>query len=180
MKDLRWNYSFKVWTIVLRVWNLHRLHELLLEVILRRKFDILYLSGNPVGFFAFIAVQESSPLRVFQEMFGLSSLESEQKIRAAYEEAHAKDALPVFNEAESAVFNRDRAHRSWELSFTNEFLNCMEEYRGIVQVFTTNRLQDMDVATLHRFDYKLEFGYLLPDGIVTFYHRILRPLVGLT
>jgi AAA+ superfamily predicted ATPase len=104
--------------------------------------------------------------------------ETEARIRAAYEEAASKDAVLVVNEAESLVFNRDRAGRSWELSFTNEFLNCMEEFKGGVQIFTTNRLSDMDSAALRRFDYKLEFAYLKPDGILAFYDRFLRPLVA--
>ncbi len=53
----------------------------------------------------------------------------------------------------------------------------MEAFQGI-QIFTTNRLSDLDVASLCRCDYKLEFGYLKPHGIMIFYHKMLRPLVG--
>ncbi len=89
--------------------------------------------------------------------------ETEQRIRSAYEEAALKEAVLIIDEAESLVLNRDRAQHSWELSFTNEFLNCMEEFR-FIQIFTTNRLTDLDSATLRRFTYKLEFGYLEPDA----------------
>jgi SpoVK/Ycf46/Vps4 family AAA+-type ATPase len=103
--------------------------------------------------------------------------ETEQRIRSAYEEAAAKDAVLIIDEAESLVLNRDRAQHSWEMSFTNEFLNCMEEFRG-VQVFTTNRMTDLDSASLRRFTHKLEFGYLEPSAAVTLYKQILSPLVG--
>ena len=82
----------------------------------------------------------------------------------------------MVDEADSLIFNRDKAQHSWELSFTNEFLNCMENFRGI-QIFTTNRLSDFDGASLRRFNYKLEFHYLKPEGKIIFYERLLAPLV---
>ncbi|MFC1833242.1 AAA family ATPase [Thermodesulfobacteriota bacterium] len=96
--------------------------------------------------------------------------ETEKRIRSAYEEAEAKDAVLLIDEADSLLFNRDRAVRSWEISFTNEFLNSMESFTGI-QIFTTNRFEDLDVATLRRFAFKLGFDYLI------FYKTILAPLV---
>ncbi len=47
-----------------------------------------------------------------------------------------------------------------------------------IQIYTTNRLTDLDAATLRRFDHKVEFGYLKVEGIVIFYKKILQPLVG--
>ena len=101
--------------------------------------------------------------------------ETEANIRSAYEEAESKGVL-VVDEADSLIFNRDKAQHSWELSFTNEFLNCIENFRGI-QIFTTNRLSDLDSASLRRFNYKLEFGYLKPEGKIIFYKSLLAPLV---
>jgi transitional endoplasmic reticulum ATPase len=101
---------------------------------------------------------------------------TERNIKEAYEEAAAKDAILVFDEADSFLFTRDRAVRSWEISHTNEFLTWMEEFRG-VQVFTTNRLSDLDKASLRRFNHKIEFCYLTPEGNVSFYEKLLAPLV---
>jgi transitional endoplasmic reticulum ATPase len=103
--------------------------------------------------------------------------ETEHNIRDAFEEAQSKEAVLVFDEADSLLGNRDRAAHSWETSEVNEFLIWMECHKGI-QVFTTNRLMDLDPAALRRFNYKVEFGYLKPDGIVIFYKKILQPLVG--
>lgn len=100
---------------------------------------------------------------------------TERNIREAYEQA-GEDSVLVFDEADSLIFNRDRADRSWEISHTNEFLTWMEQFPGI-QIFTTNRLSDLDKASLRRFNHKLEFRYLKPEGNVTFYKRLLAPLV---
>ena len=103
--------------------------------------------------------------------------ETEQNIRNAYEEAQTQEAILIFDEADSLVFNRDRAEHSWELSFTNEFLTWMESFDGI-QIFTTNRLKDLDDASLRRFNHKVEFGFLKPDGNVIFYEKLLAPLIN--
>jgi SpoVK/Ycf46/Vps4 family AAA+-type ATPase len=102
--------------------------------------------------------------------------DTEKNIREAYEEAQSKEAMLIFDEADSLIFNRDRADHSWELSFTNEFLTWMESFDGI-QIFTTNRLKDLDNASLRRFNHKVEFGYLKPDGNVIFYEKLLATLI---
>ncbi|MGO9569295.1 MAG: AAA family ATPase [Desulfomonilaceae bacterium] len=103
--------------------------------------------------------------------------ETEQNIRACFEEAAEKEALLVFDEADFLLGNRDRAVHAWEISQVNEFLTAMESFRG-VQIYTTNRLTDLDSATLRRFNHKIGFGYLKPEGNLAFYDRILQPLVG--
>lgn len=103
--------------------------------------------------------------------------ETEQNIRHCFEEAASKDAVLVFDEADSLLGTRERAAHSWEITQVNEFLTWMECHKGI-QIYTTNRLTDLDSAALRRFNYKLEFGYLEPDGNVIFYKKILLPLVG--
>ena len=103
--------------------------------------------------------------------------ETEQNVRTCFEEAAGRDAVLIFDEVDFLLGNRDRAAHSWEISQVNEFLTAMECFRGI-QVYTTNRLADLDPATLRRFNYKVEFGYLKPSGVVTFYHKLLCPLVG--
>jgi transitional endoplasmic reticulum ATPase len=103
--------------------------------------------------------------------------ETEHNIRDAFEEAQSKEAVLVFDEADSLLGSRDRAVHSWEITQVNEFLTAMESFRGF-QVYTTNRLTDLDPATLRRFNHKVEFGYLKPSGVLSFYKKILQPLVG--
>jgi SpoVK/Ycf46/Vps4 family AAA+-type ATPase len=101
--------------------------------------------------------------------------EGEKNIKWAFQEAEAEDAILIIDEADSLLFSRERAVRSWEISFTNEFLTRMERFRGIL-ICTTNRLKDLDDASIRRFNHKLEFDYLLPRGNVIFYEKLLACL----
>jgi len=102
--------------------------------------------------------------------------EAEKNIRDAFEEAEREEAILIMDEAESLLFNRDRAQRSWELSLTNEFLTSMERFRGIL-ICTTNRMEDLDAASIRRFNHKLDFDFLTPEGNVIFYKKLLSPLI---
>jgi transitional endoplasmic reticulum ATPase len=62
--------------------------------------------------------------------------------------------------------------RSWETSFTNEFLTQMERFNGIL-ICTTNRLKDLDSASIRRFNHKIEFRYLTMKGSMIFYNLFL-------
>jgi len=103
--------------------------------------------------------------------------EGEKNIKQAFAEAEAEEAVLIIDEADSLLFSRDRAVRSWEISFTNEFLTQMERYRGIL-ICTTNRLKDLDEASIRRFNLKVGFYYLKPDGNVTFYNKLLADLIN--
>ena len=102
---------------------------------------------------------------------------TEKKIREAFREAEADEAILLFDEADTMLFSRGRAVRSWEISFTNEFLVQMERYRGIL-ICTTNRMEDLDSAAIRRFNQKMGFNYLTSEGNETFYRRMLGPLVN--
>jgi SpoVK/Ycf46/Vps4 family AAA+-type ATPase len=102
--------------------------------------------------------------------------EGEKNIKWAFQEAEAEDAILIIDEANSLLLSRERAVRSWEISFTNEFLTQMERFRGIL-ICTTNRLKDLDDASIRRFSHKMEFDYLLPGGNVIFYEKLLARLI---
>ncbi len=102
--------------------------------------------------------------------------ESEKNIRDAFEEAEREEAILIMDEAESLLFNRDRAQHSWEIGLTNEFLTSMERFRGIL-ICTSNRMEDLDHASIRRFNYKIGFEYLTHDGNIIFYRKLLSPLV---
>jgi transitional endoplasmic reticulum ATPase len=104
--------------------------------------------------------------------------ETEQNIRDAFEEAESKDnAVLVIDEIDSLIGSRDRATRSWEVSQVNQMLTSIEAYRGI-QIYTSNRITDLDPAAIRRFNHKIEFGFLKREGAVILYKKILMPLVG--
>ena len=83
----------------------------------------------------------------------------------------------MYRRGHSLLFNRENAVRSWEISFTNEFLTRMERFRGIL-VCTTNRIEDLDSASLRRLNHKIGFDYLTPEGNCIFYKMFLEPLTG--
>jgi len=74
------------------------------------------------------------------------------------------------------LFSRGNAVRSWEISFTNEFLTWMERFRGIL-ICTTNRIKGLDEASIRRFNHKMEFDYLTGEGNVIFYEKMLQPMM---
>jgi SpoVK/Ycf46/Vps4 family AAA+-type ATPase len=101
--------------------------------------------------------------------------EGEKNIKRAFLEAENEEAILIIDEADSLLFSRDRAKHSWEISFTNEFLTQMERYRGIL-ICTTNRLDDLDSASIRRFNHKIGFDYLTWEGNLIFYDLFLKPL----
>jgi len=103
--------------------------------------------------------------------------EGEKNIKRAFLEAENEEAVLIIDEADSLLFSRDRARHSWEISFTNEFLTQMERYRGIL-ICTTNRLKDLDKASIRRFNLKIGFDNLEPDGNVIFYNKLLANLIS--
>ncbi|MBN2570048.1 MAG: ATP-binding protein [Deltaproteobacteria bacterium] len=103
--------------------------------------------------------------------------ETEQKIREAFEEAENDEAILIIDEADTLLFSRRQAQRSWEISFINEFLTQMERYRGIL-ICTTNRLKGLDEASMRRFNHKIGFNFLTPEGNVIFYQKLLAPLTS--
>ena len=102
--------------------------------------------------------------------------ESETNVRDTFEEAEREEAILIMDEAESLLFNRDRARRSWEISLTNEFLTSMERFRGIL-ICTSNRMKDLDSASIRRFNHKISFGFLSSGGNVIFYRKLLSSLI---
>ena len=84
---------------------------------------------------------------------------TEKNIAAAFSEAKKKQAVLVFDEVDSFLSERSNAQRSWEVSQVNEMLVQMENFDGIF-IATTNLMDNLDKASLRRFDMKLEFGYL--------------------
>ncbi len=100
---------------------------------------------------------------------------TEQHIRDAFERAERDQAVLLLDEADGMLGSREGAVRSWEMTQVNELLTAMETFRGIL-ICSTNFRAGLDTASIRRFALKLEFDYLLPDGVVAFYQRLLAPL----
>ena len=86
---------------------------------------------------------------------------TEQNIATAFREAAENNAVLLIDEVDSFLQDRRRAQRSWEVSQVNEMLTQMEMFPGLF-IASTNLMDDLDPATLRRFDVKLRFDYLKP------------------
>jgi SpoVK/Ycf46/Vps4 family AAA+-type ATPase len=100
---------------------------------------------------------------------------TEQNIAAAFEAALRDEALLLFDEADSFLQDRGGAHRSWEVTAVNEFLQQLEVFPGVVAC-TTNLFDKLDQASLRRFVFKIEFKFLRPEQSLLAFRRTLGDL----
>ncbi len=88
--------------------------------------------------------------------------EAEKNIASAFREAKEEDAVLIFDEVDSFLQDRTKAKASWEVSQVNEMLVQMENFDGIF-IATTNLMDNLDRASVRRFDLKLAFNFLNPQ-----------------
>lgn len=137
----------------------------ILDSFRRRPKGSVLLYGPPgtgkTQFTEYLAAQLNLPLVSKSASTLLSKWvgESEKNIAAAFEHAAAEDAVLFFDEGDSFLRSRERAQHSWEVTQTNELLQRMERFEGVV-VVATNLFRDLDVAALRRFTFKIEFREL--------------------
>jgi AAA+ superfamily predicted ATPase len=103
--------------------------------------------------------------------------ETEQQIAEAFRRAEADGAVLVVDEADSFIYSRDMAQRSWETTQVNEFLTALEECRGFC-ICTTNRRDNLDAAAMRRFSHKVPFTYAGEEQLTALYASLLAPLVN--
>ena len=99
--------------------------------------------------------------------------ESEQNIAAAFRQAEVEHAILFFDEVDGLLQDRAGASHSWEITQVNELLQQMENFDGVM-VAATNFAKNLDPATMRRFTFKLEFGYLDDDGKRMFFERMFK------
>jgi SpoVK/Ycf46/Vps4 family AAA+-type ATPase len=104
------------------------------------------------------------------DIFGPFVGETEANIAAAFAEARATGAFLLFDEADSLLFDRSSAVRSWELSQVNEMLTWMEQH-PLPFACTTNLAERLDKASLRRFLIRLNFDFLRPGQAALLFQR---------
>lgn len=122
----------------------------------------LCLYGAPgtgkTSFAEYVAEQLDKPL-LYRRASDLQSKwvgETERNLRDMFAEARADNAVLLLDEADSFLYDRRHAERSWERSQVNELLQGMERFDGIF-IAATNLIDVIDKAAVRRFAYKLEF-----------------------
>lgn len=89
--------------------------------------------------------------------------ESERNIAQAFADAEREGAVLLIDEVDGFLRDRGRARASWEVTLVNEMLTQMESFKGVF-LASTNLIDDLDEASLRRFDLKVRFGYLSPSA----------------
>ncbi|WOE68825.1 ATP-binding protein [Hydrogenimonas thermophila] len=100
---------------------------------------------------------------------------TEKNIANAFEEAERENAVLVFDEVDSFLQDRREANRSWEITQVNELLTQMESFEGVF-IATTNLMDNLDQASLRRFDLKLEFSYMTESQALMMFEKECKNL----
>lgn len=136
-------------------------------LIQRGRGNLCFYGASGTGksaFGAWLAHRAEKPLiyKRASDLLGKYVGETEQNIARAFEEALENEAVLIFDEVDSFLQDRRQAHHSWEVSQVNEMLVQMEQFKGIF-IASTNLVKHLDLASLRRFDFKLEFKPLKPE-----------------
>lgn len=100
---------------------------------------------------------------------------AEKNIADMFEEAETEGAVLLFDEAESLLHGRQWAQRSWEVTQVNEMLTQMETFPGIF-IASTNLMDNLDAASLRRFDARVRLSYLKPAQSVCMFTKLAASL----
>jgi SpoVK/Ycf46/Vps4 family AAA+-type ATPase len=89
---------------------------------------------------------------------------TERNIAEAFADARKEQGVLFFDEADSLMFDRATANASWEAGQVNELLSWLDRHDQPV-LAATNFAAKLDVASLRRFDFKLELKPLDRAGL---------------
>lgn len=89
--------------------------------------------------------------------------ETEQNMARAFESARLQKALLQFDEVDSFLQDRQKASKQWEVTQVNEMLTQMDSYGGIF-IASTNLFDQLDEASLRRFDMAIKFDFLKAES----------------
>lgn len=84
---------------------------------------------------------------------------TERNIKEAFEEAREKNAILIFDEADSFLFNRKNSKQEYTVAQVNEMLTQMEDH-PLPFICTTNLKEGLDPASFRRFIFKVKYEYM--------------------
>lgn len=120
------------------------------------------MAGSGKSEFAKVLAKELNKPLIIKRASNLLSKwvgESEQNIAKTFIEAEQKGAILVLDEIDSFLQDRSSANVSWEITQVNEMLTQIDSFSGIF-IATTNFMDNLDKASIRRFDIKVEFKAL--------------------
>lgn len=89
---------------------------------------------------------------------------TEKNIKDAFNEAKEKNAILIFDEADSFLFNRKNSKQEYTVAQVNEMLTQMEDH-PLPFICTTNLKEGLDPASFRRFIFKIKYNYMNPNNI---------------
>lgn len=98
---------------------------------------------------------------------------TEQNLARIFSQAKETGSILFLDEVDSLLGSRDRAQNNWECVQTNELLQQMERFGGIM-VGATNFESNLDPAVGRRFTFKLKLDYLSEEGKLKFFGRYFK------
>ncbi|MDP4533485.1 AAA family ATPase [Marinobacter salarius] len=98
------------------------------------------------------------------DLLGMYVGQTEKNIAEMFDKAERTGAVLLLDEADTFLYSRNMAQRSWEISAVNEFMVRLERFDGVFMA-TTNRFNSFDKAILRRLQMKVEFGYLTMEQV---------------
>jgi AAA+ superfamily predicted ATPase len=81
---------------------------------------------------------------------------TEKNIVQVFREANRRKAVLFWDEADAMLFDRDDAHRNWEVRHVNVILQQIERFEGVC-ILATNRRHSLDKALARRISMQVEF-----------------------
>ena len=101
--------------------------------------------------------------------------ETEKNIARAFAHAKNEKALLQLDEVDSFLQDRSKAERSYEVVQVNEMLTQMESFQGIF-IASTNLFENLDEASLRRFDLAVKFDFMKPQAAVKMFEKACAKL----
>lgn len=95
---------------------------------------------------------------------------TEKNLAGAFRDAERESAVLLIDEVDSFLQDRRHAHHGWEVVAVNEMLTQMESFSGLF-IASTNLMDDLDPASLRRFDLKVKFDFLSPSQSIELLRR---------
>ncbi|MDE0512135.1 MAG: ATP-binding protein [Gammaproteobacteria bacterium] len=86
---------------------------------------------------------------------------TEKNIAECFRQAETEGAILLIDEVEGFLQDRRTAKYNWEVTGVNEMLTQMESFPGVF-IASTNLVDNLDQASLRRFDLKIKFDFMLP------------------
>lgn len=139
--------------------------EKLIQGLKEQKEGRLCLYGPPgtgkTEFGHYLSRQLNSPLILKRGSDLLNAFvgQTEANIAQMFMEATHEKAVLLLDEADSFLQDRKKSKHSWEITQVNELLTQMENYNGIF-ICSTNLMNNIDTASLRRFDMKIKFDFM--------------------